>query len=1332
MLDGFGVAPDNVDLSLYFPDFASPLARSPADPYDDFRVLNYAHYGGQLDSRVQFHADRPDRDYTELEDKTANTIIFNDDSADAEKVLLGFDADEANEINIRGSIDTAAVSGSFSLSGEDDGSILLANETGLESGENRSASAFIGDFPFGGTRGDSDFYAVRDVKRGDVISIVLDAVDVGTPLLPTGSPLNAAVVIYNSLGEVVSLQDNNIVQINGIVGAISADPELSYVAEESDDYFVAVVGAIAQGFFLPENPFESDSLVIPLSTGPYDITIGLNAVDVDYYEFELNAGDVFGAASRGIVNNIELVGANGRTIVGNPNPLFPNALYPAESPLPSVGRSIISYVVPEAGTYFLRATTASGVAGEANYQIQTEVHRPALESEPHGTKQILFLDFDGEELNTAPLFSPFPGPVTLSPMRSFMANWGLRTRDENALIDGIVKAVEEDFRDIARRGNNGSFDQSGRGGEFGIEILNSRDHADPFGQPNVSRVIVGGTVTESNISTIGIAQSLDVGNFDTEETGIVLLDIISGPAYVVGFIDLDGDGQPDDVDGDGEPDLFNFPNEDSANHYLTRGTKDKIDLVAEIVGNTISHEAGHYFGGLHTDPFSEHPNIMDSGGNSPDFYGFGPDRIFGTQDDVDVDFGKDEYDPVEEHIGIEDTLNVIAFGLSTGKGAANGGGSGGSGATATGVVYLDRNENGRVGENERRLDDYIVYVDSDKNGRFDIGEPADRTDLRGRYHLSNVSAGDRIRVQVGPGFVPVSPSSAEHRIGANTSLRGLNFGLNVGQGSGEGFDYGDAPSPYPSAGVRHGIVDGFSLGATVDGESGPQGDDGDDGVEFVTDVFPSGRATIRVEISNGDQSPGRLHGWIDFDGDGTWSTPGEKIIHNVGVHEGVNTLSFDVPSWAVESPTQARFRYGYEQDLSFTGAAIAGEVEDYTVNIERTGPSAVDDSFEFRRNVGPQTLSVLANDSVRSGSLRIESVSNPSSGGTVRIGSGGSTLVYTAMPDFSGTETFTYTVTDANGLTDTADVTVVVTPDFVSIRLVATNSAGQPITRAEVGSEFLLQAFVQDLRSEDPTGVHSAYLDVMYAFNLATALGPVTYGAMYPNDKSGFLDPGLFDEIGAFAEGVSRVGPDELLLFSVPMRAEQVGTVEFVGSPADLSPAHDILLFDDDLPVPTNRVAYGSYELTITETGVPATATNPLNALDVNDDRSVSPIDVLLVINDLNGHAAAKPVGVNHYLDVSGDGEISPIDALLVINFLNRDLALAAVAAAIEETDSPNVETMVTELTGSGITHEDRENTRDHHVVQESLFELDRTPETLRADAIASILDEMDEEDQLL
>src|SRR5262249_59021160 len=44
----------------------------------------------------------------------------------------------------------------------------------------------------------------------------------------------------------------------------------------------------------------------------------------------------------------------------------------------------------------------------------------------------------------------------------------------------------------------------------------------------------------------------------------------------------------------------------------------------------------------------------------------GPDGTFGTADDLDIDFGRGFYSRLETFGGVEDTLDTIAFGLSTG------------------------------------------------------------------------------------------------------------------------------------------------------------------------------------------------------------------------------------------------------------------------------------------------------------------------------------------------------------------------------------------------------------------------------------------------------------------------------------------------------------------------------------------------------------------------------------------------------------------------------------------------------------------------------------------
>lgn len=67
---------------------------------------------------------------------------------------------------------------------------------------------------------------------------------------------------------------------------------------------------------------------------------------------------------------------------------------------------------------------------------------------------------------------------------------------------------------------------------------------------------------------------------------------------------------------------------------------------------------------------------------------------------------------------------------------------------------------------------------------------------------------------------------------------------------------------------------------------------------------------------------------------------------------------------------------------------------------------------------------------------------------------------------------------------------------------------------------------------------------------------------------------------------------------------------------------------------------------------------NSWHALDVNGDLRVTPMDALVVLNDLNRNGVRELTGESveesRFIDVNGDGRLSALDALQVINALNR------------------------------------------------------------------------------
>ena len=117
------------------------------------------------------------------------------------------------------------------------------------------------------------------------------------------------------------------------------------------------------------------------------------------------------------------------------------------------------------------------------------------------------------------------------------------------------------------------------------------------------------------------------------------------------------------------------------------------------------------------------------------------------------------------------------------------------------------------------------------------------------------------------------------------------------------------------------------------------------------------------------------------------------------------------------------------------------------------------------------------------------------------------------------------------------------------------------------------------------------------------------------------------------------------------------------------------------------------------ETRVLLSANNPfynsVEPLDVNGDASVSPIDAMIVINQLNDQPSglieldsegSLPPLFNGFIDVNNDLALSPVDALTVINGLNRPDLPAAPQDVITAAD---VETLLNRASAASQTSAD-------------------------------------------
>ncbi len=143
----------------------------------------------------------------------------------------------------------------------------------------------------------------------------------------------------------------------------------------------------------------------------------------------------------------------------------------------------------------------------------------------------------------------------------------------------------------------------------------------------------------------------------------------------------------------------------------------------------------------------------------------------------------------------------------------------------------------------------------------------------------------------------------------------------------------DSGAMGPLLGERDVEIDGQPSGAAdADDVSGDSADD-EDNVTFSALIAGSAAS---VTVGNiGDD--GFLDAWMDFNRDGDWEDPGEKIVDAATV-AGLTSpsFSFDVPISAPAGTTFARVRVSTRGDLMPTGIAADGEVADFLVTISST------------------------------------------------------------------------------------------------------------------------------------------------------------------------------------------------------------------------------------------------------------------------------------------------------------------------------------------------------------------------------------------------------------
>ena len=482
---------------------------------------------------------------------------------------------------------------------EDDGAIPLAREILLSPGNRVRLNAVIGDGPHGSegySTGDYDFYHIGTIDAGERVTAQIKTDPASTPRL------NTKVGLYNASGALLFSNGD------GIVG--DPDSFLEVRIPLTGDYWVLVRGGDSDW---PPDPFDSASGPKAGSEGTYTLTLSLESQDIDYYSFDLEAGDIFSAGVDGEVRYLRLYDGGDTLRMGSY--LNWSILAPPSTPLYTGGNTNVAAVATAAGRYAIALSSGAG-----DYRLHLSVLRSPLANTLRS--QILFVDFDGAQLDASHLGGS--AHAQLSSLRAMLEVYQLEGLEEE-IIDVVLATIRENLVDDL---------QTARNPMFHLELYNSRDHPEMWGNPNVSRIIVGGSQQELGLNTMAVADAIDVGNFALEETAVVLLDVLANPSD---------------------------PASPSSVPYAPSVTL--AQLIGTAIGTVAAHEAGHLFASFHTGRAGHPVDLMNHGMDPTVLLGIGPDAIFGTADDEDIDLGAVSFSEWEPFSGVQDSRNAVAYGL---------------------------------------------------------------------------------------------------------------------------------------------------------------------------------------------------------------------------------------------------------------------------------------------------------------------------------------------------------------------------------------------------------------------------------------------------------------------------------------------------------------------------------------------------------------------------------------------------------------------------------------------------------------------------------------------
>ncbi len=385
-------------------------------------------------------------------------------------------------------------------------------------------------------------------------------------------------------------------------------------------------------------------------------------------------------------------------------------------------------------------------------------------------------------------------------------------------------------------------------------------------------------------------------------------------------------------------------------------------------------------------------------------------------------------------------------------------------------------------------------------------------------------------------------------------------------------DFGDLPNSYGtvigSNGAHHGVLTGFELGGAIDGEPDGQptpladGDDlngvpdDEDGVAFDNGEMKMVTACDTTSLTVTLTAPvgitqARLDGWVDYDGDGTFSEPRDRVLTGAILVPGSNSISFTAPCDVPSVASFARFRMSTTGVALSGGPAMDGEVEDYPVVVK---------GLDFGDAPDPTYPTLLANNGARHA---VQPTDNPTLGSTVDTEADGQPSASHNGDDTTGSpddeDGVSFPTVLVPGTQGTMNVTTGTTGGFVSAWIDWNQDGDWNEAGEQVATDVALGASAaQGLTFPVPVGSLQGTACVRVRISSVTGLAPT--GLVGDGEVEDHLAPvGVEDPaIGVAKRLVSQERVDATLFeLRFEVRLENLGNVPLssVQATADLATA---------------------------------------------------------------------------------------------------------------------------------------------------------------------------------